>query len=202
MKRHSPSRAVLSAIALSCVCLLNAADSPIVTAAKLGKPWPRPESKPTVDLVGKAAPKLEITARYNTRDAMALARLRGRVVLLEFWNMTCGPCIKGFPVLHSISDARKNQPFSIILVHTQFGTEFRKTLTERRVAESVPAADVLPATIAKHGVRLPVAVADGETFDRYGVRGVPLYVLIDKQGIVRHQKNEMPAKDLIDRLLR
>ena len=54
-------------------------------------------------VIGKPAPELNADAMIydgqSTSGPMTLKDFAGKVILLDFWNVSCGPCISGFPRL-------------------------------------------------------------------------------------------------------
>jgi hypothetical protein len=69
----------------------------------------------------------------------------------------------------------------------------------RRV--DVPAGPVVEAFIGARSLSLPVGLAPESGFRRYGVKGIPLYTLIDTRGVVRSQSDHVPALAEIRALL-
>lgn len=126
--------------------------------------------------VDRIAPELDVSEWLG--EPHPLAGLRGRVVLIEAFQMLCPGCVShGLPQVERV---RKAFPEVVTLgLHTVF--EHHEAMT--------PVA--LRAFASEYGIAFPVGVDrhDGDatpvTMRRYGLRGTPSTVLIDQQGRVR-----------------
>jgi len=147
---------------------------------------------------GEAA-QLDVVKWFN-RKPTTLAKLRGKVVLIDFWATWCGPCVHAMPKVHALADEMAGERFEVILAHT------RNTRTRpqpgQRVFGEVPAETVLPEFIEKRSITLPVAIVTAEDFREYAVRSIPHYVLIDKRGQIRYDGHRLPPPELIRELAR
>ena len=154
-----------------------------------------------LQLLGKPAPELtDVTAWKG--DAVKLADLKGKYVLLEFWGWWCGPCIASMPVLMEVHERYKDKGVVVVGIHVDADGE----------VDSVKALDA-KLTDYKKGVwkgkdiPFPVALVSGKVqgdetnFSRgamaakYGVRGYPSTLLIDRDGKV---VGKFPARDTKD----
>jgi cytochrome c biogenesis protein CcdA/thiol-disulfide isomerase/thioredoxin len=125
--------------------------------------------------LGKA-PDFRGTQRwFNTGgQELSLAKLRGRVVLIDFWTYTCINCIRTLPALRAWDDRYRDRGLTIVGVHTpEFSFE--------RDADNVKDA------IAQNKLRYPV-VQDNEygTWTAWGNQYWPAKYLIDASGNVRY----------------
>jgi peroxiredoxin len=122
--------------------------------------------------------------------SVALAELRGHVVLLNFWATWCAPCREEMPSMERLYQAFKDRRLAVLAVNLQespkqvarFMRDFRLTF---------PA--LLDADLAVAG--------------RYQVRGLPATFLIDRQGRIVGQAlgardwSSAPAQALVGSLL-
>lgn len=105
---------------------------------------------------------------------LSLAKLRGKVVLVDFWTYSCINCLRTLPHLKAWYQTYGKKGLVIVGVHTP---EF--------AFEHIP-SNVRRAT-KRLGIGYPVAL-DGNygTWTAYGNQYWPAEYLLDKQGHVRH----------------
>jgi thiol-disulfide isomerase/thioredoxin len=108
----------------------------------------------------------------NVAEPLSLAKLHGKVVLLDFWTFCCINCLHIVEELRPLEAAFPND-LVVIGVHSpKFPEESNHEAVERAVA--------------RHRIMHPVLDdPDMLTWRRYGVRAWPTLVLIDPRGYVR-----------------
>ncbi len=120
---------------------------------------------------GTRAPAIS-TQTVNSHGPISLSRLRGKVVLVDYWATWCGPCQMATPTLQSLH--RKFAPKGLVVL----GMDTDAPDTVKNV----------PAFLKHFGVTYPVAVlsrANIQSAMAYHVDGIPAQFLIDKRGVVR-----------------
>ena len=95
-------------------------------------------------------------------DLNSLAQLQGKVVLLDFWATWCSPCTEKLPYIAELHERYRDQGLIVIALH------------------SANMADNLDDFVGQHDYPFPIALDTGETSRRYGVEGIPHYVLIGR----------------------
>ena len=119
------------------------------------QPWP----------ANKAAP--QPWRSHASSKSWALADLRGRAVLINFWASWCEPCRQEIPSLQRLAASRA-QELTVLTVNFKDAP---------RSAEQF---------MAQTDLQLPVVSdRDGARARQWGVRVFPSTVLIDSQGVVR-----------------
>lgn len=91
----------------------------------------RPEAAPTpaistapgppvgAELIGRRASPWQATQWANS-PPLALAKLRGRVVVVRFWTDTCPFCERSLPAMQQLADEFKDQPVTFVgLFHSK-----------------------------------------------------------------------------------
>jgi thiol-disulfide isomerase/thioredoxin len=120
-------------------------------------------------LEGKPAPPLQVEGWVNTDGKpLTLANLKGKVVVLDFWGVWCGPCLAAMPHLKELYEKHKAEGLVVVSIHTSGrGDEMAKYVEE----------NALP---------WPIAVdLDDQTVKAYYVDSYPDYYVIDRSGNVR-----------------
>jgi cytochrome c biogenesis protein CcdA/thiol-disulfide isomerase/thioredoxin len=120
------------------------------------------------------APEFAGVTRWLNSEALTLAALRGRVVLIDFWTYTCINCLRTLPYLRAWDERYRDRGLTIVGVHTpEF--EFEKDAGNVRDA------------IARSRLRYPVAQDnDYGTWTAWGNQYWPAKYLIDAEGQVRY----------------
>ena len=128
------------------------------------------------------APELQVSAWFNT-PALTLADLRGRVVVLEVFQMLCPGCVShALPQALEIAQTFARDDVAVIGLHSVFEHHAAMTPTS------------LEAFLHEYRIGFPVgvdvAVAGSPipaTMQAYRMQGTPTTILIDRAGRLRLQ---------------
>jgi cytochrome c biogenesis protein CcdA/thiol-disulfide isomerase/thioredoxin len=143
------------------------------------------------------APKIKgIDEWFNTpgNKAIELAKLKGQVVLVDFWAYSCINCQRSVPHVVAWDKAYKDAGLTVIGIHSP---EYS--------FEKVPAN--VKAGAAALGITYPVALDNSlSTWTNYRNRYWPAHYLIDASGTVRNvqfgEGNDANTESLIRQLLK
>ncbi len=119
-------------------------------------------------LLGVEAP--DFTLPTLDGGEQTLSDLRGKVVLLDFWALWCGPCVQAMPHMQKIASHFEGEDVVVLGVNgDSAGSEDRiKKLLEGKEVQFPQVLDV-----------------EGEVSGLYHVSGIPCTILIDQEGIVQ-----------------
>ena len=131
-----------------------------------------------------AAPELDVSAWLNTPGPLSLAALRGKVVVIYAFQMLCPGCVShGIPQARKIRALFPSAQVEVLGLHTVF----------EHHAVMGPAA--LEAFIHEYRIDFPVGIDRPSetgriphTMEKYQMRGTPTLLLIDRDGMLRHQQ--------------
>jgi thiol-disulfide isomerase/thioredoxin len=106
-------------------------------------------------------------------DPLTLDKLRGRVVLVEFWTFGCDNCRNTLPSVKDWDARYRERGLTIVGVHTP---EIDNEYNLDNVRKEVPSL----------GIKYPVVTDnDYNTWKAYGVEAWPTMFVLDKQGRIR-----------------
>ena len=131
------------------------------------------KADPKYELLGKLVP--DFSATDLDGKPISLQDYRGKVVLLDFWGVWCGPCIAEMPNVKKVYDTYKDQGFDIIGVTLDSDeTELRDYIKEN--------------DLQWRQVFSGKAWGDDPLAQQYNITGVPSQWLIDRDGALISHK--------------
>ena len=148
----------------------------LTAVTETGAPLPGPNNRLTAgpftppsetDLLGKPAPAF--TLKDIDGREVTLASMRGKPVLLDFWATWCEPCRQATPHIQALHDQFKDKGLMVVGIDTN---EPAEKASKYFVDEKYTFANLLGS--------------GSDVIKNYGANGIPLVVLIDKDGVVRY----------------
>ena len=135
--------------------------------------------------------------------------LQGKVVLLDFWAVWCGPCINTFPHLREWQEKYGDKGLVVIGLTRYYDWDWDDELGYAAKAASdvgdSEEQEMLKKFAAYYHLKHRFAIQEeGDSLDEYyGVSGIPHVVVLDKEGkirMIRVGAGKQNAED-IDKLL-
>ena len=145
--------------------------------------------KKLLALVGTDAVSLsgQIEAWVNG-EAITDADLKGKVVLLDFWAVWCGPCIATFPHLREWNEKYADKGLVMIGMTRYYNYNWDEGRAMRSKEKVSPADEqaMIEKFCKQHKLHHRMAVQGSRDLSAsYAVSGIPHVVVIDRKGKVR-----------------
>jgi peroxiredoxin len=119
------------------------------------------------DIVGQSAP--DFALKSSSGENLRLSEYRGDVVMINFWATWCGPCRQEMPLLDDLYGRYQRVGFNLLGVNIDDDSRRAMKMVEEL------------------GVSFPVLFdEDKEVSKLYAVEAMPVTVLVDREGKVRH----------------
>jgi uncharacterized protein (TIGR03435 family) len=116
--------------------------------------------------IGDVPPPLTLTKTIQGPPTAEISweKLKGKVVVLEFWATWCGPCIKAMPHLNDLVKQFKNKPVVFISVTSEN-------------------EEVVRLFLKNHPIKAWIGLDDYEVLNKaFHVQGIPHAVIVDAGG--------------------
>jgi len=107
-------------------------------------------------------PSIELETLNKGR--LNLSSLENKIVLINFWATWCPPCREEMPYFEKIYSEYKDKGLVIVALSLDAREDFVRDF------------------IKDFGITFPVAMADNELANSYGVSALPVSFLYDKEG--------------------
>lgn len=120
----------------------------------------------------KQAPDLK-EGKWINSEPLTLEKLKGRVVLVDFWTFGCYNCRNTLPALKKFDEKYREQGLTIIGVHTP---EFDYEKETKNVESNVNKLGIKYAVVTDN---------EYETWEAYNVHAWPSVFILDKKGRIR-----------------
>lgn len=121
--------------------------------------------------VGRAAPDFQLESLDG--QAISLAELRGRPVIINFWATWCGPCRTEMPALQEIYEDRDWEERGLVILAVNLGES----------------ASAVRKFMEANGLSFTVLLdSEGRTGMLYNAQYIPTTYFVDNDGIIRHIK--------------
>lgn len=131
-------------------------------------------------LKGNAAPDFELLGLSGNK--VTLNHFKGKYLLIDVWSTTCAPCFREFPILEDLKHELKGKDIEIIAACLSDESAWKKSLTKHNL---------------KGGqYRIENGWKSKFRNDYIKSSGVPIYILIDPNGIIIDARAPKPSENL------
>jgi thiol-disulfide isomerase/thioredoxin len=120
------------------------------------------QAKDEMPGIGEMAPEISAQSWINLKAPTRLEKLRGKVVVLEFWATWCGPCVEGIPHLNELQRKYAGKDVQIV------------SLVEEGHA-------TMDRFLMRTKVEYPIGLESG-SLKAYGIHAIPHAFVVDKAG--------------------
>jgi cytochrome c biogenesis protein CcmG/thiol:disulfide interchange protein DsbE len=115
-----------------------------------------------------------------------LSKLKGKVVLVNFWATWCPPCRAEIPDFIEVYNTYKSKGFEIVGI----------ALDEEGWSKVAP-------YIEKVKMNYPVVLGSAKVVQQYGgIEGIPTTFIIDKNGYIADSQVGLLSKELLEKALK
>lgn len=125
-------------------------------------------------------PELAVSRWFNSPAPISLATLKGKVAVVEAFQMLCPGCVShGLPQVQRIRERFSAKDVAVIGLHTVFEHHAAMTPT------------ALEAFLYEYRIKFPVGVDEAlgsgipKTMLAYAMRGTPTLLIFDREGRLR-----------------
>ena len=128
----------------------------------------------------------DFTLKTSDNKTIQLSKLKGKVVLVNFWATWCGPCRYEIPDFMEVYSQYKSKGFELV-----------------GIALDEEGWEVVKPYIAQQKINYPVVVGDGNLASAYGgIDAIPTSFLVDKEGYIIGKRVGVLPKEMLENSLK
>lgn len=133
---------------------------------------------------GTGAPAPSFSGMSLDGEAIDLAELRGRVVVVDFWATWCPPCVEKLPEMVAMAEE-----------YADDGVQFLGVSADSNESD-------VRRFLDRNPINFPVIFEGARPIlNAYGVSAIPTVVVIDREGNSIHRSHGNGVRDAIERAL-
>jgi thiol-disulfide isomerase/thioredoxin len=125
-------------------------------------------------------PAPEIAFDRQIGGFTGLSKLKGKVVILDFFAHWCGPCIRAFPMVRELYTDLKPKGLEVVGITSYYGY-----YGAQQGLDKAQEFEKMKSFVKEKEMTWPVAFTDGSANEAYGVSAIPHMVVVDRKGVVR-----------------
>jgi thiol-disulfide isomerase/thioredoxin len=139
----------------------------------------------SLDFIGKPAPAISPDTWINS-SPLDLEKLKGKVVVIDFWATWCKPCRMIMPALTEAYTNYKDQGLVVIGL-TKLYSSYSDELGSRGEVSKTGEIALIKEFVTRNKLDYPTAIChEGIEFEKYKISAIPTMVFINKEGTVAH----------------
>lgn len=166
--KRTPFLALVALLSLTALTALTACSG----GGEAGQDQAAADHQPPADAVpggnvGNLAPDFDL--KNIAGGTLKLSSLRGKAVIIDFWDTWCPPCRKALPALEAVSQA---YPDDLVVLGVAFGRE---------------GEDKVRSFVKQQKLTFPMVMADPEfqvVRDYGNFQSIPTTFLVDRSGVI------------------
>ena len=112
----------------------------------------------------------DFTLQTLDGQEITLSKLKGKVILLDFWATWCGPCRESIPHLIQLYKTYQKSGLEVIGMNVDRGD-----------------MEIVRHFVKSMDIPYPIVITPDHVERNYGVTGLPTTILIDKEGKIREK---------------
>lgn len=139
----------------------------ILVAFGLARAMTTPTVTQSKDVLGKPAPAFELESVSG--ETVKMADLKGKVVMLDFWAVWCGPCRKSMPFFQELQDKYGKDGLEVIGLH---------------VDDRMPSPAEVGEYLAELDVSYTNLISTVDNDNAFIIFAMPTTYIVDREGVI------------------